>query len=261
MLAMTQFGVLLEVAYEGTAFRGWASQADMRTVQDVLFGAIRVVDPHATRPRGTSRTDAGVHAERQFAAFDASREIGPRGWVLATNKGLPEDVAVRSARFVPHGFNPRFANRSKVYRYRVLLDRVRNPLFRTRAWHVGWPIDVDRMAREAEAIQGTHDFAAFRSAHDERKDTVRTMSRVAVEHERRMLSVVIEGDGFLYNMVRILVGTLMDVARGKLPEGTIARALATRSRGAAGITAPAHGLTLESVALEWPAETGASWPP
>jgi tRNA pseudouridine38-40 synthase len=282
----TQFGVLLEVAYDGTDFSGWATQKTGRTVQDTLYGALRAIDPYASMPRGTSRTDAGVHAEGQLAAFDASRDIDLRGWVLATNRGLPSDVGVRSARFAPHGFNPRFASRSKVYRYRVLLDRVRNPLERTRAWHVAWPVDVERLTREARAIEGRHDFAAFRSAHDARKDTVRTISRVSVEttaawaplqaggggiasptparaaSSGELIAIAIEGDGFLYNMVRILVGTLMDVARGKLAEGTIARALASGERRTAGITAPAHGLTLESVDIEWPEAggMGPSWP-
>jgi tRNA pseudouridine38-40 synthase len=258
-----RFGVLLKVAYDGTAFSGWAAQRDGRTVHDTLLGAIRALDPRATPPRGTSRTDAGVHADAQLAAFDASLEIPPRGWVLALNEHLPDDVCVRSARHVPFDFNPRFANRGKRYRYRILLDRVRDPSWRTRAWRIGWPIDVDVLAREARIFEGTHDFASFRSSHDERGETVRTMTRVVVERsseDERIVSVVIEGTAFLYNMVRIMVGTLLDVARGKLPEGTIARALEGAHRKLAGTTAPAHGLTLESIDIALPEGTGEAWP-
>src|SRR5262249_36400279 len=144
-----RFGVLLKVAYDGTDFSGWAAQRDGRTVHDTLLGAIRALDARATPPRGTSRTDAGVHADGQLAAFDASIEIPPRGWVLALNEHLPDDVCVRAARSVPFEFNPRFASRGKRYRYRVLLDRVRDPAWRTRAWRIGWPIDLDLLAREA----------------------------------------------------------------------------------------------------------------
>jgi tRNA pseudouridine38-40 synthase len=269
---VSRSGVLLTVAYDGTSFHGWASQPETRTVCDALHGAILALDPRACQPRGTSRTDAGVHAEAQMAAFDSELTLPARGWVLALNQHLPDDVSVRAARPVPVGFNPRLAARRKRYRYRILLDRVRDPLLRTRAWRVGWPVDKERLAREALGILGTHDFAAFRSAHDPRSVTVRTIARAAVEPETdpRLLGVVVEGESFLYNMVRILVGTLMDVGRGRLEEGTIARALASAGAGSmdrhalrrmVGTTAPAHGLTLEAIDLALPSEAGVPWPP
>lgn len=256
-------GVLVEVAYDGTAFSGWATQRDARTVEDTLRGAILAVDPRARGPRGTSRTDAGVHAERQAAAFDAELDIPPRGWVLALNQHLPDDVAVRSARHVPAGFAPRFASRKKRYRYDLYLDRVRDPLLRDRAWRIGYDMDMERLRREASAIVGTHDFAAFRSAGDERELTVRTIHDVTVRRspcDERLWSVAIEGSAFLYNMVRILVGTLVDVGRGHLPEGTIARALAGTDRALAGQTAPPHGLVLAWIDLDLPEGAGEPWP-
>src|SRR5579864_1524382 len=122
-------GVLLEVSYDGTGFRGWARQGReaTRTVEETLNGAILAVDPRASAVRGTSRTDAGVHAEGQLAAFDTTLDIPARGWTLALNRHLPEDVAVRAARAVPAGFAPRFVALGKRYRYRVLVDRVRDP--------------------------------------------------------------------------------------------------------------------------------------
>ena len=258
-------GVLLEVAYDGTNFSGWATQPGRRTVQETIDGAIKTLDPHASAARGTSRTDAGVHAEGQRVAFDASLPLPPRGWVLALNSHLPDDVAVRSAREVVAGYNPRFSSKTKRYRYRLLLDRVRDPLLHHRAWRVGWPLDLEKMDREAACIVGTHDFGAFRSAHDERIETVRTIKRSEIVRENeRIVSFVIEGNAFMYNMVRILVGTLVDVGRDKLKEGAITRALQNplreEGRKLAGMTAPAHGLTLETIDLEFPEDIGDPWP-
>jgi len=261
-------GVLLQVAYDGTHFRGWATQKNERTIEDTLKGAIAAVDARASAPRGTSRTDAGVHAEAQMVAFDASLPLPPRGWVLAINQHLPDDVCVRAARLAPRGYAPRFSAKTKRYRYRLLLDRIRDPLVMHRAWRIGFALDIEKMRREAAAIVGTHDFAAFRSAHDERRETTRTVTRVAIEpddmhglhHGHRILSIVVEGNAFLHNMVRILVGTLVDIGRGQLPEGTIVRALEGRERRLAGATAPGHGLTLESIELLLPNEVGEPWP-
>jgi tRNA pseudouridine38-40 synthase len=244
-------GVLLEVAYDGTAFHGWASQKNARTVEQTVLGAVVAMDPRVRGVRGASRTDSGVHAEGQLAAFDTSTEIPTRGWVLGLNQHLPEDVAVRAARTVPPGYAPRFAARGKRYRYRVLVDAVRDPTLRTRAWRVDG-VDLDAVAREAQAALGTHDFIAFRSSGDERENTVRTLTRVDVarEADARVLGVVVEGNAFLYNMVRILVGTMIDVGRGRLERGAVERALASRDRRHAGTTAPAHGLVLEQVHID-----------
>ncbi len=255
-------GILVKVAYAGGAFSGWASQRDTRTVEDTLRGAICAIDPRAEGPRGTSRTDAGVHAEGQLAAFDTTLAMPPRGWVLTLNQHLPDDVAVRAAQLVPPGFAPRFASQGKRYRYDLLLDKVRDPLLADRAWRIGYDMDMARLARESQAIVGEHDFFAFRSSGDERTSTVRTMFRVEVsQRDARRWSIAIEGSAFLYNMVRILVGTLVDVGRGHLPEGTIARAIAAKDRAFAGQTAPAHGLTLETIQLEMPSDAGERWPP
>jgi tRNA pseudouridine38-40 synthase len=255
-------GILLTVAYDGTAFSGWAAQRGTRTVEDVLAGALRAVDANASHVRGTSRTDAGVHAEAHPVAFDAALPIEPRGWVLALNSNLPDDLAVRSARTVPAGFNPRFVAKEKRYRYRLLLDVVRDPLHASRSWRVGHALDRERMREACSALVGTHDFAAFRTSRDERTDTVRTLRQVLLEElSPRILSVVVDGNAFMHNMVRILVGTLVDVGRGHLDPDCIARAFATGERKHLGTTAPPQGLTLERVELDLPEGTGAPWPP
>jgi tRNA pseudouridine38-40 synthase len=160
--------------------------------------------------------------------------------------------------------------KGKRYVYRVLLDRVRDPLWKDRAWRIGWPVDLAKAAREGAYLVGTHDFGAFRSSHDARTNTVRTIRRVTVEaptrsaaggSDPRIVAIIVEGNAFLYNMVRIAVGTLMDVARGKLEENTVGRAFHTQDRKTLGTTAPAHGLTLEHVDLELPGEVEGPWPP
>jgi tRNA pseudouridine38-40 synthase len=259
---LEQRGVLLTVAYDGTDFHGWAQQRDARTVEEVLHAAVLALDPTASTLRGTSRTDSGVHAEAQLVAFDCTRDIPARGWVLGTNQHLPDDVAVRAARSVPPLYNPRHASKMKRYRYRVLTDTVRDPLLRVRAWRVGPRLDLERVREEARAIVGTHDFTAFRASGDERVNTVRTIEKVDVDVDRdeRQVSFAFTGTAFLYNMVRILTGTLVDVGTGRRPLGTIAAALSAKDRSLAGITAPAHGLTLEAIDLKLPDTAGEAWP-
>ncbi|MDP9001141.1 MAG: tRNA pseudouridine(38-40) synthase TruA [Myxococcota bacterium] len=254
--------VLLELSYDGTGFHGWARQKNARTVEGTLSSAVLGIDPGAGLIRGASRTDAGVHAEGQLAAFDSTLDIPARGWVLGLNQRLPDDVAVRAAHSVSPGFSPRFAARGKRYRYRLLVDPVRDPRWRTRAWRVP-ELDVRAMSAEANAARGLHNFASFRATGDARATTARTLTRVHVEREAdpRIIAVVVEGDAFLYHMVRILVGTMVDVARGRLAAGAIARAISAGDRRSAGTTAPAHGLVLERVSVDVPDSAGERWPP
>ncbi len=256
-------GVLLTVAYDGARFHGWAAQpGGVRTVEETLRGALREMAPEASPPRGTSRTDAGVHARAQMVAFDTSRPIPPRGWVLGLNQNLPDDVAVRGARAVPPGFAPRFACRHKLYEYVVSTDPVRCPLTDARAWRVGPGVDVERMACAARHLVGTHDFAAFRTARDERTSTTRTLLEVTVAREGpSRVRFSFRGTAFLYNMVRILVGTLVDIGKGRLDEGCIPRAFVEKDRSALGPTAPPQGLLLALVDLDMPPGTGEPWPP
>jgi tRNA pseudouridine38-40 synthase len=196
-----------------------------------------------------------------MVGFDATREIEPRGWVLGVNRHLPDDVAVRAATLLPPGFVPRFASERKRYRYRVSVDPVRDPFQRGRAWRLPGALDVDKVEAEARALIGTHDFRAFRSAKDEREETHRTLFEVVVTRpEPLVCEVAVTGTAFMHNMVRIIVGTLVDVGLGRRPPGAVSRALASGNRGDAGMTAPAHGLTLEWVELRLPEGAHASWP-
>lgn len=258
-------GILLSIAYDGRRFAGFARQPDQRTVAGELLGALRCVDPTIREVRGASRTDAGVHALDQRVAFDPSVVIPPRGWALGLARHLPEDIAVRRASLVAPGFVPRFASVRKRYRYRLTFDILRDPFLEGRTWRVPERLDdavIAAIAEEARALVGTHDFAAFRSAADERESTTRTLFAVTPERDPadpRSLWITVEGTAFLHNMVRILVGTLLDVARGRRRPGAAARALASRRRTDAGITAPPDGLVLDRV---WLSDEGESpFPP
>ena len=253
--------ILLTVAYDGRPFSGWALQENARTVAGELLGAIRAMDPRVTEVRGASRTDAGVHARGQLAAFDPSRSIAPKGWALGLSAHLPSEITIRQAALAPRGTEPRFSAVRKRYRYLILRDPLRDPFWEGRALRFSHQLDIHKMRAEAALLVGTHDFAAFRSSSDERINTVRTIEEVRVEHfagDPRVLAFDVVGTGFMHNMVRIIVGSLLDVARGRLPAGTIGKGLAGRSRADLGMTAPAHGLYLENIdhalALEgtWP---------
>ncbi len=260
--------VLLTVAYDGRPYCGFATQAGQPTVAGALLEVIRQVDPTVNKLYVASRTDAGVHARANLTAFDTCHQMPMRAWVLGMMKHLPETVAVRGAKRMSAGFNPRFAVHQKHYRFVVLCDRLNDPLLAGRAWrvhNVGGDAHLACMRRELSAALGEHDFSAFASARDRRLHTVRELSDVSVQRLQRepeLLAIDIRGNGFLHNMVRILVGTALDVVRGRLAEGAIARALASGSRRDAGVTAPAEGLYLESLTLkpEVDGRSGECWP-
>jgi tRNA pseudouridine38-40 synthase len=253
--------VLLTVAYDGGTFSGWAPQDNARTVAGELLGAIRALDPTVASVRGASRTDRGVHARGQLAWFTPSQVIPPRGWVLGLNAHLPAEIAVRGAARIAQGGDLRGQTIRKRYRYLILRDELRDPFWERCAARFPHRLDLEVLSAEASSLLGTHDFAAFRSSMDTRTDTVRTIESVHVEtlpRDPRILIIDVVGNAFMHNMVRIIVGSLLDVARGHLPRGTLAKALLGGTRADLGMTAPAHGLCLEtiehSLALEdvWP---------
>lgn len=255
--------VLLTLAYVGTDYHGFAVQTNAHTVGGALLEAIHHLDPSVPNLRVVSRTDTGVHARGQLVAFDVAKTISPRGWVLGLARHLPDSIAPRSAVILPVGFDPRGYAKRKWYRYTVLRDCRRDPIVGAMSWRVGYSLDLALASEEARTLIGTHDFAAFRSAADERTTTVRTITDISVsepDRDARLVHIDVRGDGFLHNMVRIIVGTLVDVARGRLAPGAMARAFASLDRRDLGITAPAKGLCLQRVTLECDLEGSAIWP-
>lgn len=252
MAQAPQHGVLLTIAYDGQLFSGFARQANARTVAGELEGALRVVDPRASLVRAVSRTDAGVHARGQRIAFDTTRDIDARGWVRALSTELPPQIAVVRAARVDAGFDPRRVALRKTYRYVLLRAPTRDPFLAGKAWRVEYRLNQSAMQDEAASLLGSHDFRAFRSSADQRKDTTREVFRaqiLASAADTRCLELWIEGDRFMHRMVRIIAGTLVDVGRGRLGPGAIGRAIASGSRGDLGVTAPPDGLYLEQVVL------------
>jgi tRNA pseudouridine38-40 synthase len=255
-------GVLLTLAYDGAPFCGYVKQKNGRTVAGELEGAIASVDPKASSTRGVSRTDAGVHARGQLVAFDSTKDIDPRGWVLALNRELPREIAVVGAARTAPGFEPRRLVVSKTYVYRILESRTRDPLVDQYAWRIPYRLNHSLMREAAAIIAGEHDFRAFRGAADARQETVRHIFRIELRtaaNDSRISELVVTGNKFLYNMLRIIAGTLVDIGRGHLPPDTFSRALSSGLRKDLGITAPAEGLLLEAIQLSdsgkdyWPA--------
>jgi tRNA pseudouridine38-40 synthase len=242
--------ILFTLAYDGGPFSGWAKQEGARTVAGELLGAIQAIDPSVSEVRGASRTDAGVHARGQLVVFDAQKDIAPKGWALGVSAHLPSEIAIRQAARVADGADPRGHAKRKHYRYLVLRDTLRDPFWEGRALRFSHQLDIHLLRRESRSVVGTHDFAGFRSSSDERTNTVRTIEDVRVDHlagDARVLAIDVVGNAFMHNMVRIIVGTLLEVGRGRLAPGAIDRGLASRSRADLGITAAAHGLYLESI--------------
>lgn len=196
-----------------------------------------------------------MHAHDQRVAFDSTRSYPLTAWTHGAQKHLPDAISLRSAWEVEEGFSPRATSIDKSYIYRLLVDPQRDPFFMGRVWRVP-ELDretaLDVMRAEARVIVGCHDFAAFRGASDQRESTVRTLLDVSVDRsavDARMIVVRVTGDGFLFNMVRIIVGALVDVGRGRKPIGTLARGLETKDRRDLGITAPPDGLYLDRYRL------------
>jgi tRNA pseudouridine38-40 synthase len=241
----------LHIAYEGTDYCGWQIQPDEPTVEgELLRAAATILDtsPDSIQMQGASRTDSGVHAEGQVAHLDCKLG-GRRLWemVRGFNGLTADDIGVQRVEEAPDDFDARFHSQGKRYRYRIWNHRFEHPLRHRRLWRVGRSLDRQRMKRAAAKLEGDHDFEAFRTADCDSESTRRIMHRVEVQSDGPEIAVVVEGNAFLKYMVRVMVGTLVDIAAGSLEEGTIDRMFQTGERGEGGITAPAKGLTLEEV--------------
>ncbi|HEY6037152.1 MAG TPA: tRNA pseudouridine(38-40) synthase TruA [Kofleriaceae bacterium] len=239
--------IRLVVEYDGTGLHGWQRQLNGATVQQHLEEALAQLVQHEVSVTGASRTDAGVHARGQVVAFATERSIPLHGIRRGLNSLLPDQIAVREAIEVDETFHPRHSATGKHYRYTLLARADRSPLTRDRAWHLSDPLDLDAMRAGATHLIGEHDFAAFRAAGCTAKTTVRRVESIAISRDADLVRIDLHGNAFLRQMVRIIVGTLVEVGVGKRVPSQVAEIMASLDRTQAGITAPAHGLELVEV--------------
>ena len=233
------------IAYDGTSFHGYQVQPRERTVQGVIEDVLSTIHKgERIRISGSGRTDAGVHANGQVFHFDTPLSIPEEKWPVVLNTRLPDEVTVKDAAFVSSDFHSRFSVEQKEYRYRVYTGESRSPFNRHFTLHYPYPLSVTEMERAARHLIGEHDFTSFCSAKTEVEDKVRTIYHIGIHEQEDEIIFSFVGNGFLYNMVRILVGTLLEVGSGNVPVDEIPGILEARDRDKAGKTAPPHGLYL-----------------
>jgi len=239
----------ITIAYDGGPFVGWQRQAAGASIQGLIEDALRELDDRDVTVTGAGRTDAGVHAMGQVASFTLVRETPPEVVVRLLNAKLPAEIRVRSAVDVPASFNARFNAKSKTYRYRLWNADVLSPFARAYTWHVPGALDIAAMADAARLLEGRHDFAAFQTVGGASGPTDRVVSASTLTgpDEDGVITYQVTGDGFLRHMVRAIVGTLVEVGRGRQRPEWMRDVIASRDRSRAGMTAPAQGLFLVRV--------------
>lgn len=242
--------VLLVVAYEGTDYRGWQVQPNGITIESVLNEKLSELLGEEIEVIGASRTDSGVHSLGNVAVFDTNARMPADKISYALNQRLPEDIVVQESREVPPDFHPRKCRSRKTYEYRILNRRFPVPTLRRDTYFYYRPLDVERMQQAADYLVGVHDFKSFCSIHTQAQETVREVYSCRVTKQDEVITLRITGAGFLYNMVRIIAGTLIQVGIGELEPEEISVILDKRDREAAGPTAPAHGLTMVGIEFE-----------
>jgi len=239
--------IRLTIEYDGTAYSGWQRQPNGLAVQQVIEEALCQLTGGKVELRSSGRTDAGVHARGMAAAFRTTAKLPLKAFIDGTNRFLPPDIAILDAIEVPSGFKPIADALAKHYRYTILLTTVRSPLRRFHAWHLREELDLEAMRAGAAFFVGRHDFAAFRASNCAAKTTVRRVDSVEITRAGDAIQIDVVGGGFLKNMVRVMVGTLVEVGRGRFTPEYVSGLLQDGDRKKAGATAPACGLCLIKV--------------
>ncbi|MDO4363834.1 MAG: tRNA pseudouridine(38-40) synthase TruA [Clostridia bacterium] len=239
--------LLVTIRYDGSAYHGYQVQSNALTVQEVFQNAVQKVFGERLDVKGCSRTDSGVHANMYCISFDTDMNISNESVVLALNTYLPEDVAAYDCREVGIDFHPRYNCKSKEYLYKIYNGKYRNPFYAKYALWYRWNIDAEYLNNEAQAFVGKYDYSGFCSIKSDVEDTVREIYSCNVWREGDFVYFKVCGDGFLYNMVRIMVGTLLFVSEGKIKSGELKNIILSKDRKKAGKTAPPQGLYLNNV--------------
>ncbi len=241
--------ILIRVSYDGTDYHGWQAAEGQETIAGNINRAIKCLTGEDIEVSGTSRTDAGVHSKGNLAVFDTDSTVPPDRFSYALNTFLPPDIRVVESEEVPGDFHPRFLKTEKTYTYRIQLGAMPDPLRIRYSWHISFPLDITLMEEAAQHLLGEHDFRAFCSVHTDAKTTVREITGIFVTEIDDEIRITVKGYGFLYNMVRIITGTLVEVGRGRIRPSEIPEILNSLSREKAGPTAPAQGLTLTDISV------------
>lgn len=236
--------IQLTVAYDGAAYHGWQFQPGQPTIEGELNRQLSALLGNEIMVIGASRTDTGVHSLCNIAVFDTDSTIPPDRFSYALNQRLPEDIRVRSSKEVEPDFHPRKVACRKTYEYRIVNEPFENPLERRYSYFVYTPLNMENMRRAAAYLVGEHDFSAFCAAGSTAKSTIRTIYHLELVKEESLIRIRITGNGFLYNMVRIIAGTLIEVGKGRKRPEEVERILKEGKRILAGPTAPATGLIL-----------------
>lgn len=237
----------LIIAYDGSAYHGWQIQPNGITVQQTLQQVLATMTGESLTVYGSGRTDAGVHAWGQAAHIQTTTTIPLPGLWRGLNALLPDDIVIRSIEPVAADFHARKSARAKTYLYCLDNGSQPNPLTRLYSWHIRRPLDISAMSRAADLLQGSHDFLSFKAADGETVTSVRTLYNIRLTKHGQYLLVMVKANGFLKNMVRVIVGTLVEIGTGKRYWQSMGDILAARDRRMAGITAPAKGLMLRTV--------------
>ncbi|MDE6364400.1 MAG: tRNA pseudouridine(38-40) synthase TruA [Lachnospiraceae bacterium] len=236
--------VMLTVAYDGTNYHGWQLQPNVPTIESVLNENLSGLLNEEIRVIGASRTDTGVHALGNIAVFDTAARIPADKISYALNQRLPADIRIQESKEVPITFHPRHQASRKVYEYKILNKAFPMPIYRLYTHFTYVPLDVSQMQKAAARLTGEHDFKSFCSEHTTVETTVRTIYEITVEKSEDIITIRVTGSGFLYNMVRIIAGTLIEAGKGRLAPESMSDILSACDRAQAGPTAPACGLTL-----------------
>ena len=242
---MKRIGIV--VAYDGTNYSGWQIQPNAVTIQSVLNDTLTSLLGEPIEVMGASRTDAGVHALGNVAVFDTNSRIPGEKISYALNQFLPPDIRIQLSEEVEDDFHPRYSESEKTYQYRILNRRFPVPTERLYSYFYHYSLDVEKMREATSFLIGKHDFASFCGSGAQVRSTVRTITRMDVDRDGDMITLTVTGTGFLYHMVRIIAGTLIEIGNGQYPPEQMQKILMAKDREAAGPTAPAHGLTLVGI--------------
>lgn len=239
--------IKLTIEYDGSNYFGWQKQNNKETVQETIERAILAVTGEKINLTGSSRTDTGVHAKGMVANFKTNTSIPPNKIKFALNNKLPDDIVIINSEEVSEDFHSRYNSKGKTYCYTIINRRDRLALGRNYAYQFKWDLDIERMKSACKYFLGEHDFCAFMSSGSSVKTTVRTINELYIENNKDEIKIFISANGFLYNMVRIIVGTLIMVGIGKISDKDITDIIESKDRTKAGACVPANGLTLEKV--------------